>query len=1313
MPMPKLLKKLSRKSLKGNDSETETESESPPPLPRSEYSSPPLKRFQSSPANSTRPSASLSGDWSHVDRSLSTGTVGSTSRADSGYESSLAPHSRQASQSVYAISYAPPPGTPPRSRTNSLYAGNRSGAAESDYRARAHPPSQLGFQPATITGTQLTASPGPQIVEPPRVPDDELSRSLAGAWEVANTAPKVSKVDKVLQVAENNFMQAQVKEGKVAAFATGVVAGLTAVGGMEIIENGLHTIMEGMPVLMQALDAAAQLHPFIAVMAFKAVWALEQKRRANDKMILSLHLEIRDMMAVLTQLKNIKDSDEIAPDGSTIRGRMQEIVKGTAEDIKACANACDTYTKKKTIVKVLKGPIWEGKLVKFVGIFTKRRGDFEFALSIHTALGVDAANRAISAVDKTTLEMNAKMDMMMKMFQQFVSPEQREMARIVEQKGGLQACQDNDKILKELSDLESKSTPNQVNFGPQSAKQSAKGATNKTSGLEDLKDELMTDPDAAIEKNMTVFARKFEVQQRQIIDELSKVVERQGDRIISELTSGPHDKIIDKASSPVWKEMGWRGSIKSRYFVMALRDYYQEGGVSSDSSPTSPKPPIEDDWALHYLSVSRLQSISEAFDDDASGFVTVAEANTFTSSRPLDWSLIKWLSFWAIGVQSMTRYAVKSRELLAKMFALRLNVLPANRAPVNKYLESVYQSVTTLLSGLNPCYVNESLQEKFNDYVLAEEARLRGNLEAIAFDIDAINTLSLVVGQGRIERFLLPLIFLLLGACQTEIIHPDELPDAADTIGWTVIAARERVDLLESTFKQQKVDMKQQFKTFAHGLTIKRVLTRPPSSSTCTIPVVSGTPKLVLAQDDLEYPYDDSLEAQNTLDFDAYKPPARPRKASIRPDPALKAVLGTWNGFTYQRRDGTVPSSGMISFELSATGNLTFGASSQKANMSSFNIAGECDRGGSNAAVVNFSFKQTFPTRFSPIYFSGSWNNANRNAFSRTHAGVFVFKRSLPECMCFFPAPIVLQANASKALWQFATSAVRYGVRRARGFGRPLNRAEEEEIGLLKKSFTTADSRFYHSIAESQIRIQGHIGGSRITCLTCQLEGTFDTVDFCDDPSCMAAKVIPTGLTRPHIPTHDILKVRRVVHVKQFGKTYREAQVALKKARAFFPDPEEASHPAGSPTAFLEPPRCSVCRRLATQPSWFCVHCEEPSFICITCEAKKKVLFPGHDMDTHDLVRCSVLVNTRELILEERLADIETRLERHEAHIDKKLHGMERKMGEQLSQVDRRLSEMERLLQSLVSSLGSPKPPAASRSSPQSPPPSQLEYPFP
>lgn len=126
--------------------------------------------------------------------------------------------------------------------------------------------------------------------------------------------------------------------------------------------------------------------------------------------------------------------------------------------------------------------------------------------------------------------------------------------RLVEQKGGLQAVQENDKVLKELNDFENKSTG-----GPQGNLQGVKGSAStgsKTSGLDDLREELNRDPDAAMEKNATIFSRKLEVQTRQIIDELSKVVERQGDRVISAITAGPHDRIIDPDVHKIWKVFG-------------------------------------------------------------------------------------------------------------------------------------------------------------------------------------------------------------------------------------------------------------------------------------------------------------------------------------------------------------------------------------------------------------------------------------------------------------------------------------------------------------------------------------------------------------------------------------------------------------------------------------------------------------------------------------------------------------------------------------------------------------------------------------
>jgi len=59
-------------------------------------------------------------------------------------------------------------------------------------------------------------------------------------------------------------------------------------------------------------------------------------------------------------------------------------------------------------VKVFAGPIWEGRLVEFVDIFTKRRQEFEFSLVIHTAVGVDEANLKLASVDERTAELNKK-----------------------------------------------------------------------------------------------------------------------------------------------------------------------------------------------------------------------------------------------------------------------------------------------------------------------------------------------------------------------------------------------------------------------------------------------------------------------------------------------------------------------------------------------------------------------------------------------------------------------------------------------------------------------------------------------------------------------------------------------------------------------------------------------------------------------------------------------------------------------------------------------------------------------------------------
>lgn len=45
----------------------------------------------------------------------------------------------------------------------------------------------------------------------------------------------------------------------------------------------------------------------------------------------------------------------------------------------------------------------------------------------------------------------------------------------------------------------------------------------------------------------------------------------------------------------------------------------------------------QDVWALQYITVSRVQPLIEALDDDISSFVTISELNSFTRACPPEW----------------------------------------------------------------------------------------------------------------------------------------------------------------------------------------------------------------------------------------------------------------------------------------------------------------------------------------------------------------------------------------------------------------------------------------------------------------------------------------------------------------------------------------------------------------------------------------------------------------------------------------------------------------------------------------------------
>jgi hypothetical protein len=128
------------------------------------------------------------------------------------------------------------------------------------------------------------------------------------------------------------------------------------------------------------------------------------------------------------------------------------------------------------------------------------------------------------------------------LFEQLVSPEQKQLLDLVKAKGGVDALRNNDKILLDLEKTASKGSSSPSVEGHR-ARQNKSANTDPE--VEDLRVDILEDPNAAAEKNWVTFSRKFEAQKNQVIDELALVVQHEGDRVIRELKGHAHEHIRD------------------------------------------------------------------------------------------------------------------------------------------------------------------------------------------------------------------------------------------------------------------------------------------------------------------------------------------------------------------------------------------------------------------------------------------------------------------------------------------------------------------------------------------------------------------------------------------------------------------------------------------------------------------------------------------------------------------------------------------------------------------------------------------------
>ncbi|KAH9953093.1 hypothetical protein BC827DRAFT_1273837 [Russula dissimulans] len=976
----------------------------------------------------------------------------------------------------------------------------------------------------------------------------------------------------------------------------------TQPSGMKEINEGIDNFSESMPIFMKALDELKSLHPIIGVivLAFQTVYTLEQKRRDNDKKITSLFVGMRDMMGVLFLLKGMDNDKMAAPDGISIEDRLKSLVDCTADDIKMCSNVCDAYMKKTLLAKVLMSAVWDAKLLDFVKLFATRRQEFEFELTMHTGQGVDKANAKLDAIGEATRALNEQMNVIEAMFQNMVSPEQRWLSELVAVKGGVKALKEDDKVLRELEKVVGKETGAPITKLGRTRREPSKD-TNLS--VTSLRRDIFEDPNVAVEKNLAVFSRKFQAQKNQITDKLTLVVKRESDRVIQEVKGGPHERILDRAIHEIWTEMGWRGSVKARHFVLALRDHYLEKptsgidnvlGMSTAGVNCALDP---DAWAIKYIDIARLQPILEAIDDDASGFITIGEMNRFTASRPIDWSLPHWVAFWARGYwASIIDYSHKISELFAKMDGIRVEVLPLNRHPIISYFGYNWTFVCTLIAPFLPLQPAREERERFKSYLEAEEARLENNLRAVDYIVDGMDTLTLITGVGRIEKTVFPLLYLLMKhhyeimrIMRTKVLDSREIYDGINSMLYVKDAIAYRVDDLMNNFSQQKLDIKRQFQNFAGGMF---EYFHDPSSL--------WSRDLILGLDPQTTPYDDanedqSVKVEDLLRFKSLEEPSLdywvydghsihdvPSYGAFKPP--LKDILGHWHGYFYENGGvrGTQGTDSMMTLVLEpADGERDFKVNGWSIR-GRFTFTGSWSIGEND--VMQIKFKMSYRIEFSiPIFFNGHFD-PKRDALTgvwgysnelENSMGLLEFRRIQPRYLTVYPSIKEFSDNKSRAFWKFAIAARRddretvvSSTVRYLFFGKPLDKEEIKKLRAAVHQLTPADACFYGSIINRKRAhvlthggiycdsCRGFIGGARLTCLDCHNKdgNAFDTLDLCCSPEsrCIDARITHRGdLAGPHEPFHKLIKMRTAVPIHHFGRTYKLARAAFERAEEF------------------------------------------------------------------------------------------------------------------------------------------------------------------
>ncbi|KAL0950423.1 hypothetical protein HGRIS_010376 [Hohenbuehelia grisea] len=486
------------------------------------------------------------------------------------------------------------------------------------------------------------------------------------------TQKKLDETADAIEVIGNSLRKKSTR-GDAEQSETGVTGGKEHSGQDEASERSNEKLLvakvpfdewrENCKLLMRVLSAVAEIHPFaaVAVGAFNAVIKLELTRRENSQKVVALYTSMNDMMSVLTCMKDIQATEV------TLQSRLNALSTDIANDIQECANPVTVYLKSRSISKLFRLSEWASKFEGHVEAFSNHKVSLQQELTI-----ISAANSAIM-IKKLQGAANqfqawGRRVEAYSFFKEQTSAKDAEMVLFIEENGGRERFLEDEGLMSQLL---------VKNNELYSSEQKAVARKMEDS---QIVDDLKATWGQLVQmhaKELKDFTSKFEV----LKDDMRNVFQEE---LRAAFPGHPRGGLLDSDIQEIWQKMGWKRQVKSRNFVIAIRDHFQEVLQSDDLKPPAA---AKMRWALQYLSVSRLHSLIDSFDEDGSGFVTVKEVNDLTQLMPTDWSLPECLVYWSAGYHlAMIIYSDKIQSIIQTMHEQAELVLPENRAAVTEYL---------------------------------------------------------------------------------------------------------------------------------------------------------------------------------------------------------------------------------------------------------------------------------------------------------------------------------------------------------------------------------------------------------------------------------------------------------------------------------------------------------------------------------------------------------------------------------------------------------------------------------------------------